>query len=182
MTKVIVPLADGVEEMEAVTIIDVLRRAEWDVVAAGVTGEVITTAHNMKLLADQLIADLEPETFDLIVIPGGFGGVENLLKCDMLLQWIRTHHAAGKIVAAICAGPCVLHAAGVLDDCRMTSYPGTEEHMPGVNRQADSRVVMDGNVITSQGPGTTIPFALTIIEEVDGAKAAHSIAAGLIAD
>jgi 4-methyl-5(b-hydroxyethyl)-thiazole monophosphate biosynthesis len=180
MAKVLVPLADGCEEIEAVAIIDTLRRAEWDVVAAGLGRGTVTASRGVRIEPDAEWEDIEPGEFDLIVVPGGNKGVENLMADKRVLGAIKQFHAAGKTVAAVCAGPLVLQKAGVLDGKKITCYPSAAPQITTATRR-DDKVVVDGNIITSQGPGTSIAFALAIIEHVDGREKMESVAKGMVA-
>lgn len=178
MKKVLVPMADGCEEIEAVTVIDVLRRAGFEVVAAGLRAGPLTASRGVKLVPDTTIDAVRPLDFDAVVVPGGNGGVQNLLKDARVLDALRALHGAGRWVCAICAGPLVLEAAGVLAGARATCYPGVEL---AATSRVNERVVVDGRVITSQGPGTTIAFALEIVRQLEGAATAQRVASGLLA-
>lgn len=178
MTRALVPLADGCEEMEAVIIIDVLRRAKWDVVAAGVTGPVITASRGVSLVPDVAWSDIVPDSFDVLVLPGGGPGTDNLKACHTVLDAVRSFVAKDKLVGAICAGPLVLQAAGVLANRRATCHPSVRDKL--VTDSRDDRVVVDGNLVTSQAPGTAFEFSLTLVRLVDGEAAAEAVAAGLV--
>jgi 4-methyl-5(b-hydroxyethyl)-thiazole monophosphate biosynthesis len=180
MARVLVPLAEGCEEIEAVTIIDTLRRAGWDVVAAGTTRGTITASRGVKLVPDTTIDQVDAASFDLVVVPGGNQGVENLQADERVLGMLRAFNAAGKTVAAVCAGPLVLQKAGILDGRKITCYPSAAPLITAAKR-VDDRVVIDGNVITSQGPATSMQFALAIIAHVDGNAKAKHVADGLLA-
>jgi len=179
MANVLVPIADGSEEMEAVIIVDVLRRAKWTVTVAGVTGTQITASRGVRLVADVSWNDTDPQDYDVLVLPGGAGGTDAMARDERLLEALRGFVRKGKLVGAICAAPLVLQAAGVLDGKRATCHPGVAGELT-VTRRAPERVVVDGRMVTSQGPGTAFEFALKILEMVDGAEAAQSVAAGLV--
>ena len=159
---VLVPIADGSEEIEAVTIIDVLRRAGAEVVAASVENQQITASRGVKISADTLIKDCTGRRFDLIALPGGMPGAENLSKCDELIAMLKEQKKSGRLYAAICASPAVVFQRhGLIDDVKATCYPSMLEDLAhGVN----SPVVVDSNCITSQGPGTATLFALKLVE------------------
>ncbi len=178
--RVLVALAEGVEEIEAVIVIDVLRRAGLEVVAAalGTTPEV-QASRGVRLVADTLWSQLQPTGFDLLVLPGGSGGMQRLRATPSVLQAVRDLLAAGKPVAAICAAPLVLEAAGVLAGKRATCYPSLQNELRSAH-VVNEPVVEDGLVITSQGPGTTFAFALRLIERLLGKPAADRVAAGLL--
>ncbi len=177
--KVLVPIADGTEELEAVTIIDILRRAEIDVTVASVGAEQITASRGVKIVADSLIADCVNETYDLIVLPGGLPGADNLRDSTELTQMLKDQAASDRLYAAICASPaCVLKAHNLLDDKKATCYPSMQSQLP--TPQTDN-VVVDGNCITSQGPATAMEFALKLVELLIGPDIANEIAKALLA-
>ncbi|HEY5558470.1 MAG TPA: DJ-1 family glyoxalase III [Steroidobacteraceae bacterium] len=178
MKRVLVPLAEGFEELEAVTIIDVLRRAGVDVVVASLAGSPVTGAHGIRLAADTPLAALAEQEFDMIALPGGMPGAEHLKKDARIAQIIRRLHGEGRPVAAICAAPMVLAAAGVLDGRRATSYPGFLDDAARVT-VVDEAVVVDRGVITSRGPGTALDFALALVAELAGPAARATIESGL---
>jgi 4-methyl-5(b-hydroxyethyl)-thiazole monophosphate biosynthesis len=175
MTNVLVPLANGVEEMEAVIIIDVLRRAQWNVVTAGIDAGVVTASRGVRLVPDTAWLNLDPSGFDVLMIPGGGPGVERLLKDQRFLETIRSFNQAGKWIGAVCAAPLTLQAAGILQGKRVTCHPGVAAALTATSRLND-RVVIDGKLVTSQGPGTTFEFALTLIRLLEGPEKALSIA------
>lgn len=179
MTKALVPLAEGVEEMEAVIVIDTFRRAGWNVVAAGFDSGPVKASRGVLLHSDAQWKDVDPDAFEILVIPGGRGGTDRLCRHSEVLEAVRRFHAGGKRVAAVCAGPLVLKEAGILDGRRITCHPSVEEEMKPIPR-IDQPVVIDGNIITSQGAGTTFDFALNIIEQVDGPGTAQQIADALV--
>ena len=170
--KVLVPLADGFEEIEAITIVDVLRRAGLDVVMAGLPGTMVRGSRNVKIIADAKMDDVNPDEFDALVLPGGDPGYKNLGQSQKILNMIRDFHSQGKLVCAICASPLVLAKAGILEDKKATVYPGLERDIP---KPRGDRVVVDGNIITSQGPGTAIEFALKIVESLLGKDRAEMV-------
>ncbi len=178
MPKILVLLAEGCEEIEAVTAIDVLRRAEFEVTVAGLRTGVIAASRGVKLAPDTTIDAVKPPDFDAIVVPGGYGGVQNLMGDERALDAIRAVHGAGRWVCAICAGPLVLEKAGVLAGKRATCYPGVE--LTTTPRE-NERVVVDGKLITSQGPGTSMAFALEIVKQLGGPALAQQVASGLLA-
>jgi 4-methyl-5(b-hydroxyethyl)-thiazole monophosphate biosynthesis len=180
MKRALVLLAEGVEEMEAVIAIDVLRRCGVETVSAatGPTLEV-TASRGVRLLADVLLNDSHSLEFQALVIPGGAGGSRRLAGDPRVLQLVKLFAKRGRLLAAICAGPTVLRAAGVLDGRRMTCHPGVHEAFPGVTI-AGERVVVDGNIVTSQGPGTTMEFALAVGRLLVGEEPAAKAAEGLL--
>ncbi|MDH5299743.1 MAG: DJ-1/PfpI family protein [Gammaproteobacteria bacterium] len=170
MASVLIPLAQGCEELEAVTIIDLLRRAGITVTTASLDPDkLVVASRGTKLVADKTLADIGDQLFDMLVLPGGLPGSDYLRDDPKVQACIKAHFKAKRYVAAICAAPRALAAAGVLDGCNATSYPGTLDKMtnvPGM-RYVEQDVVIDGTIITSRGPGTAMDFALTLIEVLD---------------
>ncbi len=178
----LVPLANGVEEMEAVIIIDTLRRAGWDVVSVAIEGNTtIKCSRGVTLIADQLWKEVDPADFDLIVLPGGLKGTEALTAHAGLIETIRIFLTSDRTVAAICAAPLVLQAAGVLTDRSVTCHPSVADNIT-ITEVSASNVIIDGNLITSQGPGTAIEFALTLIRQIDGEAKAKQVATAMVYD
>ncbi|OHB86084.1 MAG: dihydroxyacetone kinase [Planctomycetes bacterium RIFCSPHIGHO2_02_FULL_40_12] len=180
--KVLVPVADGSEEIETACIVDVLRRAEADVTVASVNSLQITASRGMKLVADQLISECVQNTYDLIVLPGGMPGAEHLRDSKELVEMLKRQQNDGRLYAAICASPAVvLHHHGLLAQRKATAYPGFAEQFE--NTEAiDSRVVVDGNCITSRAPGTAMEFALKLVELLYGEQKAREIAQSMLVD
>lgn len=176
MASALVLLTDGFEEIEAVTIIDVLRRGGVAVTTASLGEERVTGSHQITLEADQLLASVAVESFDALVLPGG-PAAKTLREDERAQATIRRAAAAGKLLAAVCAGPTALEAAGVLAGKRATVYPGNR--LPSAE-QVEARVVEDGNVITSRGPGTTMEFALALVKRLSGAEVAQTTAERLL--
>jgi 4-methyl-5(b-hydroxyethyl)-thiazole monophosphate biosynthesis len=165
MPKVLVLLAQGCEELEAVTVIDLLRRAEFEVVSAGLAPGPVTGSRGTVLVPDSTLEAELDRDYDLIVLPGGLPGAQHLEGDPRVIALLRRHHAAGRYAAAICAAPKVLAVAGLLDGKRATAYPGTlsAAEFPRVTL-LDQPVQVDGRVVTSRGPGTAMDFALSLIE------------------
>lgn len=181
MPQVLVPVANGTEEMEAVITVDLLRRAQWSVVVAGVDEGVITASRGVKLVPDAAWEDLDTARYDILVIPGGAPGVERFLQFQPLLQTVRQFHQAGKWVGAVCAGPLVLQAAGILAGRKATCHPGVAGRLV-VTARRDEPTVIDGHIITSQGAGTTFDFTLTLISLVEDTARAEAIADAIVLD
>jgi len=175
--NVLIPLAEGFEEIEAATIIDVLRRAGLNTVTAGIPGTIIRGSRNIKLITDKKLEDVDPNEFDAIVLVGGDPGYKNLGNSQKVLKTILDFNSKKKTVAAICAAPLILAKAGILDDKKATVYPGFERKL---QRPRGDRVVVDGNIITSQGPGTAIEFALKIVETFQGREKASALKRELV--
>jgi 4-methyl-5(b-hydroxyethyl)-thiazole monophosphate biosynthesis len=181
MKRVLVPLAEGFEELEAVTIIDVLRRAGIDVVVASLGESPVAGSHGIRIAADTPLGALAEQEFDMIAMPGGMPGADHLRKDARIAELIRHLRGQGKPVAAICAAPIVLAAAGVLDGRRATSYPGFLKDASQTT-VVDEAVVNDGGIITSRGPGTALDFALALVGELAGAAVRNNVEAALQRD
>lgn len=175
--NVLVPLADGFEEIEALTVIDVLRRAGLNVVTAGLPGTIIKGMHGVQVLADKKLDDLNTSGFDCIVLPGGSPGYQNLSQSEKVLRTIKDLDSKKKLVAAICAAPAVLTRAGILNDKLATIYPGMEREIP---KPRDKRVIIEDNVITSQAAGTAMEFSLAIVEKLLGEDKAKKLKKELV--
>ena len=181
MVKVLVPLADGCEEIEAVTIIDLLRRAGIHVVSAGLKPGVVTASRGVKLVPDVTLDEALQHDFDMVVLPGGMPGAQYLKDDARVIALIQKMGVAGRYVAAICAGPMVLAAAGVLSGKTATGYPGLLEKMNLTDVTLSTEaVVRDGLVITSRGPGTAMDFALTLVEILAGHEMRGQVETGLV--
>lgn len=169
MATVLVPLAQGCEELEAVTVIDLLRRAKIEVVTAGLVPGPVTCARGTTIVPDTALDEALARDYDMVVLPGGEPGATNLAGDARILKLLKTMAARHKRTAAICAAPKVLAAAGVLDGKRATSFPGALEpsKYPHIHLTQFS-VVTDGAVTTSRGPGTAMDFALALIELLAG--------------
>jgi len=181
MKKVLVPLAQGCEELEAVTVIDLLRRAGIQVITAGLDAQPVKASRGVVLLPDTTLANVLTQDFDMMVLPGGLPGADYLDQDPRIHELLQRLHAAGKFTAAICAAPKVLAHAGLLDQKNATAYPGVLEMLgnEGIEPSKES-VVCDGNVITSRGPGTAIDFALTLIEQLVGSELRAKVEAELL--
>lgn len=161
----LVPIADGTEEMEAVTIIDVLRRAGCEVTVASVSNLQVTASRGVKLVADVSIDDCKDTVFDLITLPGGMPGAEHLRDCVVLTEMLKTQTDAGRLYGAICAAPVVvLQTHGLLPQ-NATCHPAFTEQLANKDK-ASQRVVVDSNCITSMGPGTATEFALELVRQL----------------
>ncbi len=180
MATVLVPLAQGCEELEAVTVIDLLRRADITVVTAGLDGEPVKASRGVTLVPDaDLDAALEQE-YDMVVLPGGLPGADHLDRDPRIGALLQKMAESGKFTAAICAAPKVLANAGLLSGKAATSFPGVLDSLklPDVRYREDP-VVQDGKVITSRGPGTAMDFALALIETLSGKQKRTEVEAKL---
>ena len=182
MKRVLVPLAPGFEEIEAVTIIDVLRRAGVEVaVAATTAGGPIEGSNGIRITTDTLLDQMDPADFDMIVLPGGGTGVENLKKDPRVLALLGQFTARGKYIGAICAAPSLLAAAGLLSDKNVTSHPSVKELVAASSVYSEARVVVDGTLITSRSPATAMEFALKLAEILAGPKKVSELKQAMLA-
>ena len=167
MTTVLVPLAQGCEELEAVTLIDLFRRAGVAVTVAGLEAGPVTASRGVVLLPETTLDAVLDQDFDLVVLPGGLGGAQRLEADQRIAALLRRMTEQGRYVAAICAAPKVLVSAGLVSGREVTAYPGVLDGQPDI-KLSSAAVVRDGMFITSRGPGTAMDFALTLIEILCG--------------
>jgi 4-methyl-5(b-hydroxyethyl)-thiazole monophosphate biosynthesis len=168
MKKVLVHFAHGFEEIEAITPVDVLRRAGCEVVTVSVTGtHEVTSTRGLTVLTDRLFVESDYEHADMIVLPGGQPGADNLNKHEGLKKQIEILNSRGKFIAAICAAPLVLGSTGILKGKKATCYPGVEKLLMGAIF-TNSDVEIDGNIITGRGPGLALKFSLALVEKLMG--------------
>jgi protein deglycase len=181
MKSVLIPLAPGFEDLEAVTLVDLLRRAGIEVVTAGLHAGLIEGSRGVRVQPDATLDAVMARDFDMIALPGGMPGAEHLKNDARVQTLLRRFARAGKYTAAICAAPIALAQAGLLDGKRATSYPGFVEKLGLPNTHCvDDPVVVDGKVATSRGPGTAMDFALTLIELLAGKAKRDQVEAGLM--
>lgn len=181
MSRVLVPIADGFEEIETSSIVDILRRGGVEVVLAGLTGpDPVRGSRGITFVPDAAF-DPADHDFDLVVLPGGADNADALAHHDRLTDLLRKRVAAEQPVAAICAAPKALDSSGVLPEGQFTCYPGLESSLK-VGGRRDEAVVDHAGVITSQGPGTAMAFALHLLERLEGAEVRGSVADGLLYD
>ncbi len=180
MKRVLIPLATGFEDLEAVTLSDLLRRAGIEVVTAGLDAGLVRGARGLLVQPDATLDAVLDETFDMVALPGGLPGAEHLRDDDRVQALLARSAAAGAYTAAICAAPMALARAGLLDGRRATAYPGVLERLaPPGSQRLDDAVVVDGKLVTSRGPGTAMDFALTLIALLEGDAARTRVEAGL---
>lgn len=180
MARVLVPIAPGCEELEAVTIIDLLRRAGIEVVVAGLQDGPVKASRGVTLLPDTSLDEVLESNFDMLVLPGGLPGADHLDQDPRIHRLLQQMAEDGKYTAAICAAPKVLANAGLLDGKRATSYPGVIDSMGLTATQVVAQpVVIDGKVVTSRGPGTAMDFALSLIEALVGRAKREEVEAPL---
>lgn len=172
---IVVCFADGTEEVEALTVVDLLRRAQMEVVIAGLTDQPIRGSKGIRIMPDCRVDQVDSEAVEMLVLPGGMPGTKNLLADKAVDELLRSVYLAGKPVGAICAAPMILGQKGLLKGKQAVCYPGFESELAGADVQPSAKVVVDGNVITSRGLGTAIEFSLALIEKVKGAEAAEAI-------
>ncbi len=176
--KVLIPLAQGCEEIEAVTVIDILRRAGVEVVSAGLDAQPVRASRGTVIIPDTTLDVALKHEYDMVVLPGGQPGTNNLKADARILELVQHMAQQGKYVAAICAAPSVLAMARLLDGKRATSFPGALDAFPQVLQQ-QAAVVEDGKLITSRGPGTAMDFALILVERLLGKAKRQEVEAGL---
>lgn len=170
-------LADGFEEAEAIVPADLLRRAGAQVALVGVTGQSVTGAHGISVAADCLLEQAEPENMELLVVPGGLGGVQNIAASADAMKLVRQAAESDCYLAAICAAPSlVLGPAGLLKGRKAVCYPGMEDSMDGAQAQTGQSVVADGKLITGEGPGAAFDFGLKLVEALKGEAVAAQVA------
>ncbi len=182
MPKVLVPLADGCEDIEAVTIIDLLRRAKIDVVTAGLLPGPVKASRGTVILPDATLEEALHDTYDMIALPGGMPGADNLGNDARLTAVLKQNADAGRFVAAVCAAPRVLARAGLLDGRKATAYPGfVDGHFPEVE-YTGAAVQRDGNIITGRGPGTAMDFALELVAALTDKETRDNVEKALVRD
>ena len=182
MPKVLVPLAEGFEDIEAVTVVDVLRRGGIEVTVASIhDGVAVRSAHGIEMKADALFSEVGAEPYDAIVLPGGGAGTENLKACAALAERLRRQRDEGGLLCAICAAPTVLVEAGVLEHgLHVTCYPTCQMDLD--RPWSPASVVADGGVITGQAPGSALLFSLVVLQHLVGDAGAQRVARGMVTD
>lgn len=168
-------LGTGFEETEAVTPVDLMRRAGIDVLTVGITGKTVYSSHKIGVVADITIDEMDLTAMEMIVLPGGLGGVASARACQPALDALKFAWDNGKYVAAICAGPSVLAELGITDGKNATCYPGFEEKMGSAITHSDKAVVCDGRLITGASAGCAVPFGLALISALKGQDAADAV-------
>jgi 4-methyl-5(b-hydroxyethyl)-thiazole monophosphate biosynthesis len=180
MTKIAVFLAEGFEEIEALTVVDICRRAGYHVTMVSTQDQdYCQGVHGIAVKTDQRIYDLDFHTLDMLVLPGGRQGMEGLKTCDELMKQLKSFHNQKKFIAAICASPSILGGMGILKDAKACSYPDFEKELTGAEVLREE-VVIDGHLITSRGMGTSIAFALAIVASFSGEEKADNLAKTII--
>ncbi len=178
MASVLVPLAQGCEELEAITVVDLMRRAGIDVVTAGLDDRPVKASRGTVLVPDSTLDEALKYDYDMVVLPGGLPGADHLDNDPRIHTLLKEMAASGRYTAAICAAPKVLAHSGLLEGRTVTSYPGALDAVSGIEYSTQA-VVEDGTVITSRGPGTAMDFALTLIERLVGKVKRDEVEAAL---
>ena len=174
--KVCLYLADGFEEIEAISVVDILRRASIDVKMVSIMGtKEVVGAHNIVVVADELFEDISHDMVDMMILPGGGQGTQNLAEHNGLTAQISKQVKSEKWIAAICAAPTILGGLGLLEGKKATCYPGCEKELIGAQVSSTAKVIIDGKIITSRGPGTSFAFSLKIVEALQGAEVATKL-------
>ena len=181
MSKIIVPISNGFEEIEAITIIDICRRANIEVTIAAVENLETIGAHGIKITADTSIENINCNDFDMIVLPGGLPNAFTLAENEKVQSLLKEFKEKKKKIGAICAAPYALHKAGVLNK-NFTCYPSFEQKIKLDGYQANDSVVIDENIITSRGPATAMNFALEIVNILCEKDIYTSVKNGLLAN
>jgi 4-methyl-5(b-hydroxyethyl)-thiazole monophosphate biosynthesis len=180
MAKLLIPISNGFEEIETVSIIDICRRANIDVTVASIENIEVKGAHQITIKADALLCDIDEKDFDMITLSGGLPNAFNLAQDELLQKTLKKFKDNNKNIAAICAAPYALFKAGVLNK-DYTCYPGFEEKIDGHNYIQNQDVVVDGKVLTSRGPGTAMFFALEIVKILKGEEKYEVIKEAILA-
>ena len=176
--KILMILAEGFEETEAIAVADVLRRAGLDLTLAGLTAQLVTGAHKIAVKADCTLAEIKPVDFDAVVLPGGMPGSTHLRESEAVMQAVKTVYGKGGIAAAICAAPIALARAGVLDGKKITAYPGFEQYFEKSD-YTGLLTQVDGRVITGKGAGAAFEFAARIVEAFGKGEQVKTILANM---
>lgn len=168
-------LGTGFEETEAIAPLDLLRRAGVEVLTVGLSGKTIYGSHNIGIEADITVEQMDLTALEMIILPGGLGGVASVSACPEALDALRFAYENNKFVAAICAGPTVLAGLGITDGKKATCYPGFENKMGSANMLPDAAAVRDGNIITSTSAGCAVPFGLELVAALKGQDTADKV-------
>lgn len=177
--KILIPFAEGFEEIEAITCVDVLRRADINVITASLKGNVVEGAHKVEIVTDLSLIDVNTKELNGIVLPGGMPGSINLQNSNEIINIIKELYQDNKLIAAICAAPIVLEKSGVINGRFVTCYPGIEKELKSA-RYCNDRIVVDENIITGKGPGAALEFAVTIVKHLLGNDKAKMLMKSMI--
>lgn len=173
-------LGNGFEETEAIAPLDLLRRAGVEVLTVGISDKMVTSSHKVKIEADLTIGEMDLTQMEMVIIPGGLGGVASLRACPQALDALKFGWDNGKYVAAICAGPTVLADLGITDGLKATCYPGHERNMGTAIMQDGAAAVIDGRLITGTSAGCSIPFGLALVSALKGQATADVVAKQIV--
>jgi 4-methyl-5(b-hydroxyethyl)-thiazole monophosphate biosynthesis len=180
MSTVSVFIAEGFEEIEALAVVDILRRAGIETDMVSISGEKrVVGSHKIVVETDKLLGEVDFDGLDVIVLPGGLAGTKNLEACEALMAQVDRFVAAGKLVSAICAAPSILGHRGHLKGKKACSYPSFESHLEGA-QVMDQPAVIDGNIVTGRGMGAAVPFGLALLEKLQGKEAADEMAKKIV--
>lgn len=177
MKKTCVLLAEGFEEVEALTVSDIMRRAGISCDLVSIKDKMVKSSHGVVIESDKIFE--EGMQYDLVVLPGGMPGATNLRDDDRVIKFLKDQNKEGKLIGAICAAPIVLGKAGLTENRDLTSYPGFEDELPNCN-YIEEEVVVDKNIVTSRGPATAMAFAYKLLEELGEAHKVASIKSGML--
>lgn len=180
MAKTAIFLADGYEEIEALAVVDIFRRAGIEMDMVSISDELLTNgSHKIQVMADKLLKDANFNEYDMLVLPGGLRGMQNLEACSILMSQIDAFYENDKYVAAICASPSIFGRRGILNGKQATAYPGFEDELKGAN-VVDAGAVRNGNVITGRSMGSAVEFGLLLVETLLGKEKAEEIATQIV--
>lgn len=180
MSKAAVFFGTGYEEIEALTVVDILRRASVETMMVSITEErSVTGSHSVPVTMDAVLSEVDFNSLDVLVLPGGMPGTKNLEACEALMKQVDAFMAQDKIVAAICAAPSILGHRGFLKGRKACSFPAFESHLEGAEVM-DQPAVIDSNIVTGRGMGAAVPFALAILEKLQGKEAAEKMAENIM--
>lgn len=180
MSKAAVFFGTGYEEIEALTVVDILRRADVETTMVSITKDrSVTGSHSISVAMDAILSEVEFDGLDVLVLPGGMPGTKNLEACEALMQQVDAFMEQGRVVAAICAAPSILGHRGFLKGRKACSFPNFESHLEGAEVM-DQPAVIDGNIVTGRGMGAAVPFALAILEKLQGKEAADKMAENIM--
>lgn len=180
MSKVMVIIADGFEEIEAVSVIDILRRAQIETDAVSLGGDSVKSSRGLTIVPDKKVQDINSGEYDMIVLPGGMPGAKNINESADVEKILKKFAAEEKFIAAICAAPFVLAEKGILKGCMATSYPSFKEIVEKYSDYQDAAIVVDENIVTSRGPATAAEFAFTLVELLKDEETAEKLREGML--
>lgn len=181
MPNALILLANGFEEVEAMAVVDVLRRGEIKIVVAGLNAGYVESARGVKVIPDTTIDNINADDYDILILPGGVPGTDNLNADERVKRLILEFSNKGKLTGAICAAPSILAGLGLLEGKKVTSYPTYKEKLGKVDYK-EEKVVVDGNILTSRGPATALCFALAIVERLAGKTKADELKQKMLID